>query len=55
MICPDCGGEDEGCLRCNGSGTVCDVCGEATEAGLDLCKWCEGLPPEEPPTSLVFD
>ncbi len=32
--CPDCYGEDTSdvCFRCDGSGTICDVCGEAPEA-----------------------
>jgi hypothetical protein len=54
MICPDCSSEDPDCLRCDGTGSVCDVCGEPVSEA-DLCAWCEGLPPEEPPTSLVFD
>lgn len=32
--CPACKGEDEGCLRCDGTGLVCDECGES-EAACD--------------------
>ncbi len=28
------------CLVCEGSGQVCDVCGEAAEVGADLCEEC---------------
>ncbi len=28
MICPDCHDDESVCLRCNGSGYVCDGCGE---------------------------
>ena len=49
MICEDCGGrgdfeDDSGaeieCLACNGSGSLCDVCGEPCESGMDKCEDC---------------
>lgn len=41
--CPDCYGQEtsEGCLRCDGTGTICGVCGES----LDVC----GCPQEPEP------
>ncbi len=29
------------CSICEGSGTTCDVCGEAAEVGADLCDDCQ--------------
>jgi hypothetical protein len=55
MICPDCNGEDPECLKCEGCGSVCDVCGEASGEGLDLCAWCSGLPPSTEPPDLLTD
>jgi RecJ-like exonuclease len=31
----------KGCSVCNGSGEVCDICGEATEPGQNICDECE--------------
>lgn len=44
MICSDCGGDDPKCFRCDGSGELCDVCGEACpEPGQNVCSpECEG-------------
>lgn len=41
MECPDCEGKDKKCIRCNGSGYICNVCGEATDDGSDICDECE--------------
>jgi hypothetical protein len=30
--CPDCGGDDPKCFRCDGTGLVCDHCGESETA-----------------------
>jgi len=35
MVCTDCGGDDPGCFRCDGTGELCDHCGEST-------SFCEG-------------
>ena len=49
MICKDCdgkgdfkskSGDDIECLACNGTGSLCDVCGEPCEAGMDRCENC---------------
>lgn len=45
MRCPDCEcGEFDGatCFRCDGSGEVCDLCGEAmSDPCRNLCQDCE--------------
>jgi len=48
MECEFCNGSGDGlkpgdgrCSICNGSGEVCDVCGEATEAGQNICDRCQ--------------
>lgn len=42
MECPDCHGNDDECLRCEGIGTLCDVCGEASDDyALDTCLACQ--------------
>ena len=47
MNCQACDGTGDGrkfgdrnCSICNGSGSVCDVCGEAVAEGEDLCGEC---------------
>jgi len=47
MQCEDCKGtgesanKGEACFMCNGTGTVCDKCGEASEEeGMDVCMSC---------------
>jgi len=50
MICKDCdgkgnftcykGGEEVECLVCNGTGSICDICGESCESGMDKCENC---------------
>ncbi len=49
MNCQACDGTGDGrkfgdrnCSICNGSGSVCDVCGEAVAEGEDVCGECEG-------------
>ena len=52
MDCVDCKGtgksanEGQGCFVCNGTGLMCDVCGEA----IDVCDGC--LEHEPQPTDL---
>ena len=46
MECQDCdgsgyGAKDTDCLTCNGTGNICDVCGESCEAGTDICFGCD--------------
>jgi hypothetical protein len=44
MNCHQCDGNDEQCLACDGTGHVCDICGEACpEVGMDLCAKCMEL------------
>lgn len=38
MICTDCKGQDDACLRCDGYGVLCDVCGESPDA----CQCADG-------------
>lgn len=42
MKCQACKGSGNGgaCLICDGSGQVCDICGEAAEVGADTCEDC---------------
>jgi|GEM_PF-4375504 len=47
MKCEACGGTGDGrvkgdrnCSICNGTGWVCDVCGESVDEGLDFCDAC---------------
>ena len=45
MKCEACYGTGETksgkpCWVCNGTGSRCDVCGEACEAGADMCADC---------------
>ena len=53
MKCPDCDGSGDGgvdhhsCFLCDGSGTLCDRCGEAADAGAALCDECEEEPDVE--------
>jgi len=54
MTCPECNGTgDSGkpglrCFFCNGSGSLCDQCGEACgEPGQDLCEQCAEIAEEE--------
>lgn len=48
MKCEDCDGTGESeikgkpCFVCNGTGEMCDVCGEAVdEAGQNICDACQ--------------
>ena len=49
MECKNCGGRGDlskngqiiECLACNGTGSVCDICGESCESGTDKCGKCE--------------
>jgi len=47
MKCENCHGTGEGstefsaCFICDGSGTLCDICGEASDADIDTCPDCE--------------
>lgn len=48
MICIACGGSGDGtkhgekaCIVCDGTGSVCDHCGESCEEGMDICLKCE--------------
>jgi hypothetical protein len=45
MKCESCQGTGDGlktgdgnCSECNGSGTVCDVCGDPAETGQTMCE-----------------
>lgn len=38
MICPDCGGKDKKCFRCDGCGEICDHCGESMQVCNGQCK-----------------
>jgi RecJ-like exonuclease len=46
MECPDCKGTGKSdphciCFRCDGSGELCDVCGESCEEiGQNVCDSC---------------
>lgn len=48
MNCPSCGGSGFSkltgvaeCFECNGTGALCDTCGEAVdEAGQNICNAC---------------
>ena len=47
MKCEACNGtgksakKDQSCFMCNGTGSMCDICGEAVnDAGMDLCSAC---------------
>jgi hypothetical protein len=43
MICHDCKGIDDNmpnCFRCDGTGSLCDTCGESCEPGSDECDGC---------------
>lgn len=41
MLCPDCQDSDSLCLRCEGTGHVCDQCdAPAAQRGADLCAGC---------------
>lgn len=41
MLCPDCQDSDSLCLACDGSGSVCDLCGEpAEDRGAAYCFAC---------------
>lgn len=47
MKCESCDGTGDGltlgdrrCSACNGTGNICDVCGESCETGLDICEQC---------------
>lgn len=47
MDCQACNGTGDGrkfgdrnCSICNGSGSVCDVCGEVVDAGECICREC---------------
>jgi len=48
MTCKNCQGTGESpvnpnlpCIICDGSGSLCDVCGESCDTGLDLCPSCD--------------
>lgn len=48
MTCIACNGTGDGikhgekaCILCDGTGNVCDQCGESCEDGMDLCVKCE--------------
>jgi hypothetical protein len=48
MICIACNGTGDGskhgekaCMLCDGTGHVCDICGESCETGMDLCINCD--------------
>lgn len=47
MKCEDCNGTGESskagkpCFICDGSGELCDVCGEASEPGQNVCEECD--------------
>lgn len=48
MKCEACKGTGDGvkdsdgrCSICDGSGEVCDICGEATEPGQNICVACQ--------------
>lgn len=44
MPCPQCNdsADNHNCLRCDGTGRVCDLCGEAScDIGSDLCSACQ--------------
>jgi len=48
MICPDCQDGDSVCLRCTGTGWVCDECGESAPRGTHACTGpcpCQVRPP----------
>ncbi len=48
MICPDCHDSNSVCLRCDGSGHVCDGCGEPAPRGKHECAGTclhKALPP----------
>jgi RecJ-like exonuclease len=52
MKCEACKGTGYGanrkpCFECNGSGRKCDVCGEACDAGRDICNACEAEQADE--------
>lgn len=46
MKCDTCDGtgtgrtEKDWCSICDGTGFLCDICGEAAEAGADTCDDC---------------
>jgi hypothetical protein len=49
MICEACKGtganqSGKPCWECNGTGSRCDVCGEACDAGADRCADCQSEP-----------
>jgi hypothetical protein len=35
------GGKGKPCFECDGTGSKCDVCGEACDSGVDMCAECE--------------
>ena len=48
MKCDSCGGSGDGikkgngnCSVCDGTGEVCEYCGEPTEAGQNVCEECK--------------
>lgn len=41
MICPDCLDNGSLCLRCDGTGHLCDTCGESADPGAALCDDCQ--------------
>ena len=32
---------DKNCSLCNGTGEVCDICGESTETAQNICDLCQ--------------
>ncbi len=48
MICIACNETGDGikhgeqaCMLCDGTGHVCDICGESCEESMDICIRCE--------------
>lgn len=54
MKCHNCDGLGDGgngqdtCFICNGSGTLCDICGEPSDADIETCYECEAEAFENP-------